>query len=459
MLHSDAFSAELEALGLDSSIFGAAGIPAPIFQALVPRAAGIFDERAHTFGTANEPATFTRASTGLYRDSDGILTERASNTIRTEYDASGAFLGYLFEPAETNVLLRSTNFAHGDWTKSSSASVAASAITAPDGSSDAETITDPGGAGSGILNTARLFQIIAIANDSTNWTASIFIAKTSATPAALPIFNLGFLGGTSKNAFTAIDPSDGSTGYPTDTGVIGASAADSVIVEDYGLWWRLSTTYANNSSGNNQGLVRLLPAATTGLTSGFDATLAGSADVWQADLVNAGAESSPIVTTSASVTRAADTLPWAANAGFNASEGFLIGDMRVARRPSLIVAPFSTGVFSVKTTKLSLMRAIQKSGGSSVHRLTMENDGGTDAYVDTGDISSFRFAARWDSNIQAGYDSGSGFSWGAARSKVALNDDGVINVAVEPNGSIWLKNLALFNRGLSAAEIGRIFAL
>ncbi len=107
LLDSDAATAEREALGFDSSLFGAAGVPAPIFQALVPRRAGVHDEHAHTFGTVDGPASFTRASLGLYRDAAGAWAVAAANEIRFDHDAAGAVLGYLFEPASTNEFLNS----------------------------------------------------------------------------------------------------------------------------------------------------------------------------------------------------------------------------------------------------------------------------------------------------------------------------------------------------------------
>ncbi len=107
LLHSDAFTAELEALGLDSSLFGAAGIPAPVFQCLEPRRAGVYDEHAHTFGTIDEPAVFDRASNGLHRDASGAWVVAGDDVIRADHNANGVFCGYLFEPASTNVFLNS----------------------------------------------------------------------------------------------------------------------------------------------------------------------------------------------------------------------------------------------------------------------------------------------------------------------------------------------------------------
>ena len=46
--------------------------------------------------------TFTRASTGTYLDSDGLLKTATTNTPRIEYDASGNRKGLLIEEARTN---------------------------------------------------------------------------------------------------------------------------------------------------------------------------------------------------------------------------------------------------------------------------------------------------------------------------------------------------------------------
>jgi hypothetical protein len=47
--------------------------------------------------------TFTRASTGTYLDSDGLLKTATTNTPRIEYDANGNRKGLLIEEARTNL--------------------------------------------------------------------------------------------------------------------------------------------------------------------------------------------------------------------------------------------------------------------------------------------------------------------------------------------------------------------
>ena len=51
--------------------------------------------------------TFTRASTGTYLDSDGVLKTATNNVPRIEYDADGNRLGLLIEEARTNSIRNS----------------------------------------------------------------------------------------------------------------------------------------------------------------------------------------------------------------------------------------------------------------------------------------------------------------------------------------------------------------
>ncbi len=102
LIHSDALAAELEALGLDSTLFGAAGIPAPVFANLLPRRAGVWDALPNTFGYGDFSSAFTRASDGLHRDGQGVWRVAGNNVLRPHHDANGNFLGILFEPETVN---------------------------------------------------------------------------------------------------------------------------------------------------------------------------------------------------------------------------------------------------------------------------------------------------------------------------------------------------------------------
>jgi hypothetical protein len=90
------FSREMRGLVADASSFnGGGGGPALGLDFMVP---GVLDPRI----------TFTRASTGTYFDSSGVLQTAAINTPRWDYDpATLALRGLLIEEARTNVLLNS----------------------------------------------------------------------------------------------------------------------------------------------------------------------------------------------------------------------------------------------------------------------------------------------------------------------------------------------------------------
>jgi hypothetical protein len=76
--------------------------------------------------------TFTRASTGTYLDSDGLLKTATTNVPRIEYDINGNRKGLLIEEARTNLVLYSEDFANAAWLKSN-ATVDGNIVIAPNG--------------------------------------------------------------------------------------------------------------------------------------------------------------------------------------------------------------------------------------------------------------------------------------------------------------------------------------
>ena len=85
--------------------------------------------------------TFTRASTAWGFGSNGYLQSFSSNTPRLVYDpVTLASLGILVEEARTNLCLQSQNFATS-WSTSNT-TVSTDSTTSPDGTSNADTITE-----------------------------------------------------------------------------------------------------------------------------------------------------------------------------------------------------------------------------------------------------------------------------------------------------------------------------
>ena len=88
--------------------------------------------------TGQSLVTFTRASSGTYVGSDGLIKTAATNEARFDHNPStGESLGLLVEEARTNLLLYSEQFDNAAWTKSNS-TITANSVVAPDGTITAD---------------------------------------------------------------------------------------------------------------------------------------------------------------------------------------------------------------------------------------------------------------------------------------------------------------------------------
>jgi hypothetical protein len=108
-----------------------------------------FDQNFLT-GSLGTGAVFTRASTGTYYDSAGVLRSAAINTPRFDYDPQTLQLkGLLLEDASTNVMLQSADLSNASvWVRegagaSAAPTVTGNQITAPDGTLTAARIAYP----------------------------------------------------------------------------------------------------------------------------------------------------------------------------------------------------------------------------------------------------------------------------------------------------------------------------
>ena len=84
--------------------------------------------------------TYTRASTGTFVGSDGLIKTAAINAPRFDHNpTTGESLGLLVEEARTNTWTRSEEFNDAVWTKTDT-TVTSNAATAPDGSLTADKL-------------------------------------------------------------------------------------------------------------------------------------------------------------------------------------------------------------------------------------------------------------------------------------------------------------------------------
>jgi hypothetical protein len=105
--------------------------------------------------TLDPRITFTRASGGSYTGADGLIKFAGVNEARFDHDQNtGESLGLLVEESRTNLVTYSEQFNDASWNKNGlSITTNTSATTAPDGSTNAEKITES-------LDVSTIFHII-----------------------------------------------------------------------------------------------------------------------------------------------------------------------------------------------------------------------------------------------------------------------------------------------------------
>jgi hypothetical protein len=92
--------------------------------------------------SGNNLITFSRASTGTFVGSNGLLQTAASGVPRFDHNpTTGESLGLLVEEARTNLLQYSEQFDNAYWVKDNS-TITANAIAAPDGQSTADALIE-----------------------------------------------------------------------------------------------------------------------------------------------------------------------------------------------------------------------------------------------------------------------------------------------------------------------------
>ena len=239
--------------------------------------------------TGAQLVTFTRASTGTFVGSDGVLRTAATNEPRFDHNpTTGESLGLLVEEARTNNLLQSEDFS-STWT-SSNIAVTTNSVVAPDGTTTADTIAPPADGltvtrflrQNPILTTQQAYTLSVFAKVGTATTNGITLYVSDST--ATNIFRANF------NLFTLI----------TSVGNTGWAAPTATIVPYPNGWYRCILTGVTSTVHVS------LRAQIYLSTFGTVPDTYGSIHTWGADLEAGAFPTSYIPTTTATVTRAAD---------------------------------------------------------------------------------------------------------------------------------------------------------
>jgi len=248
--------------------------------------------------------TFTRASTGTFFNSSGVLTSAAIDAPRLDYDPSTlAAQGLLIEEARTNLCLQSEDWGSATWSKSGS-TITANATAAPTGTTIADKLVEDTSTGTHITT-----QSISLGGsvDNSAYVISVFAKASERTRFQL------FDNAQASSGITAFDLSNGTV--VSGTGTITAVGNG---------WYRCSVFPLKSTSITSTLTIRLI---STGTTTSYTGDGTSGIFLFGAQLEAGAFPTSYIPTTTTALTRSADVAsvntlsPW-----YNASEGTLFAE-------------------------------------------------------------------------------------------------------------------------------------
>ncbi len=284
--------------------------------------------------------TFTRASTGTFFNSSGVLTRAAIDAPRLDYDPSTlAAQGLLIEEARTNLCLQSEDWGSATWSKSGS-TITANATAAPTGTTIADKLVEDTSTGTHITT-----QSISLGGsvDNSAYVISVFAKASERTRFQL------FDNAQASSGITAFDLSNGTV--VSGTGTITAVGNG---------WYRCSVFPLKSTSITSTLTIRLI---STGTTTSYTGDGTSGIFLFGAQLEAGAFPTSYIPTTTTALTRSADVAsvntlsPW-----YSATEGTLFAEV-VGLMPSTL--GFNRAVAAFSDNSYNNMTQIFKAAGAA----------------------------------------------------------------------------------------------
>jgi hypothetical protein len=291
------------------------------------------------------PVTFTRASSGTYVGSDGLLKTATTNEARFDHNpTTGESLGLLVEEARTNLLLQSEDFLT-TWGTNSSPTRTANTSVAPDGNITADTI------GSTVTGS-YVSQTVTFTGDGDKAYFCFLKAGTSIST----IINLrDITAGSNRGSATVT----WAGGVPS----VSVSGGSLLGVKSFPNGWYQIAILASGVIAANTNQFRIQPDASAGT---------GNVIIWGFQAENGAFPTSYIPTTTATVTRAADVASITGanfSSFYNQAEGTLYGD-------SIFAANTNTRLVSANTNATANRVMITRGTGSNGNFNLVVSDAG-----------------------------------------------------------------------------------
>jgi hypothetical protein len=291
--------------------------------------------------------TFTRASTATRVNASGLVESVSSNVPRLDY-LNSSCPRLILEPSRTNLILQSEAL-NTTWIPEAAPTITANTTVAPDGATTGDTIAATA-ASSGV------YQVLTVANGVAH-SFSVYLKNISSA----------------TNVLIGCDtfPSNAKINFNTVTGAIiatGASITSSSVTNAGNGWYRVQGTYTSTGVGNTfiiygQGVM--------------------SFSAWGAQVEAGAYVTSYIPTTTAAVTRLADTaVDSAASSLIGQTEGTIYAEVNFdsnVNTEGYIVRLDDTSfndtvVLSRGNDKR--LNAILRAGGSTIVNIQQDNFNG-----------------------------------------------------------------------------------
>ena len=331
-------------------------------------------------GSLSPLITFTRSSSGTFRNSTGILSEASNNTARFDYDASGNPLGLLVEGSRTNLFIWSEELQQAATWISQNASITANDRSAPDSTTTADKIVEDTTAAA-LHGTV---QGITKAASSLDYAFSMFWNRDERDDCEIWLTN----GAVSAGAIAAANLLDGTIGNPVTFGV-GFTAGASRIEQWTSNWYRPSFSANSDTDTTLFGF----PLLSDGTSSTYNGDGTSGAHAWGAQVEQAAFASTYIMTGASQATRASDVATASIDAGSVGTQVILARTAPGIGSVSQVVSQWDDGTennrIRVERDSSRVIRVIVTDGGVEQANLNM----GTIA-----DSTVFLIALGWEAN-------------------------------------------------------------
>jgi hypothetical protein len=301
--------------------------------------------------------------------------------------------GLLLETgARTNQVLQSNTFSSGSWTKTEMTLTAAAGIS-PDGTANAWSMVESANSASRTMQSSVSF---------TSGTTYCFSCYYKPLPGSATRYARILLPAVAFGASSLGANFDTNTGAATNVGAGVTTPAVSIG----GGWWRFAITATAVATSSNSVIIGM--SVNTLGTTNYAGDGASGLLVWQAQCEAGVFASTPIPTTSSTVTRAADVLTAARTAGLLTTGSVLLE----ATTASGVDASVNAGLYAAyidAATYLWVYRGTSRAIG-------VDSQGGGQAFATVADRTHLRLAMTWTSTgyraclnggtVQAGTGSG-----------------------------------------------------